>query len=57
MANQKSVEEKILKMPRLNFGKGQGMFPGRNAQGKTPGAKFIPPQIRITQSKGAGSGK
>ncbi len=56
MANNKiKVEEKILKIPTLNFGKRPSMFSGgRGFQIKMPGTRFVPPVARVTQSKGAG---
>ncbi|QQG41348.1 MAG: hypothetical protein HYV90_04270 [Candidatus Woesebacteria bacterium] len=56
MANDKSkIEEKILKIPMLNIGKKPSMFSGgRGFQAKSPGARFIPPVVRVTQSKGSG---
>ncbi|KKQ92346.1 MAG: hypothetical protein UU16_C0003G0026 [Candidatus Woesebacteria bacterium GW2011_GWA2_40_7] len=56
MANSKAkIEEKILKIPTLNLGKRPSMFSGgRGFQIKMPGARFVPPVVRVTQSKGAG---
>ncbi len=56
MANDKAkIDEKILKIPTLNIGKRPSMFSeGRGFQAKSPGSRFIPPVVRVTQSKGAG---
>lgn len=56
MANDKSkIEEKILKIPTLNIGGRPSMFSGGGGfKIRMPGSRFIPPVVRITQSKGAG---
>lgn len=57
MANQDTKDKKVApKLPGLNFGKKPSMFSGGSmlANRKFTGAKFTPPQIRTTQSKGAG---
>lgn len=59
MANKVKVEDKKLptltKMPPLNFGGRPSMFSGgKGLYSRNPAAGFVPPKIRITQSKGAG---
>ena len=53
MANN---DQNLPKNPSLGFGKKPSLFSGNKGFGvKTPpGARFIPPQIRITQNKGGG---
>lgn len=48
-------ESKLSKLPGLSFGKKTSMFSGGKVfQTRMPGERFVPPQIRITQSKGSG---
>lgn len=57
MANNDDNKDKVApKLPSLNFGKKPSMFSGGGIlnNNKFTGNKFTPPQIRITQSKGAG---
>lgn len=58
MSKAKTVTIKVVEPPKIpmNFGKKPQTF-GFGNSGGPKGASFVAPKMRLTQSKGAGSGK